>query len=273
MEYSSSASETPVLDRERILIVDDEENMRKTLSEILADEGYDVEVAASGEEAVAMCRDGRFRVILMDVRMPGMNGVEAFRQIRRHQEGVRVILMSAYSINALKEAALDEGAIAFLSKPLDLERVVNLIAEVKETAILVVEQEERTASLLCENLKKQGYRVTGAKTAHAALELVEQIRFDLVFLDANLPAMNGLELYLAIKKITPNAVAIMITGLDKEFEGIAREAVRNNAYTILRKPLEIDHVLSLLERVVGRRISGDSRKPSSGQWPPHSPSA
>ncbi len=273
MDHPLMAPEVSALERERILIVDDEENMRKTLSEILSDEGYDVDVAASGEEAIAMCQKGRFRVILMDVRMPGMNGVEAFRQIRRHQEGVRVILMSAYSINALKEAALDEGAIAFLSKPLDLDRVVNLIAEVKETAILVVEQEEKTASLLCKNLKQQGYRVTVAKTAHAALELVEQIRFDLVFLDSNLPAMNGLELYLAIKKITPNAVAIMITGLDGEFDRIAQEAVRNNAYTIIRKPLEIDHVLSLLERIVGRRISGDSRKPPSDGWPSNPPSA
>lgn len=252
--------------KERILIVDDEENMRRTLAEILSDEGYDVTVAASGEEAIAACKERKFRVILMDVRMPGMNGVEAFRHIRRHQEGVRVILMSAYSIDALKEAALDEGAIAFLSKPLDLERVVNLMAEVKETAILVVEQEEQTASLLQTNLKNQGYRVTVAKTAHAALDLAEQIRFDLVFLDTSLPKMNGLELYLAIKKITPNTVAIMIAGLSDEFDGVAQEAVRNNAYTIIRKPLEIDRVLALLELITGRRASGDSRKPSPTEW-------
>ena len=252
--------------QERILIVDDEENMRRTLGEILTDEGYDVAVAASGEEAVELCKKHQFRVILMDVRMPGMNGVEAFRQIRRHQEGVRVILMSAYSIDALKEAALDEGAVAFLSKPLDLERVVNLIAEVKETAILVVEQEEQTASLLQRNLKDQGYRVTVAKTSHAALELAEQIRFDLVFLDASLPTMNDLELYLAIKEITPNAVAIMVAGLDGEFDRIAQEAVRNNAYAIIRKPLEIDRVLAMLEQITGRHASGDLRKPSPTEW-------
>jgi two-component system response regulator HydG len=245
----------------KILIVDDEENMRRTLADILIDEGYSVSTAATGEEAVELCSKLPHDTILMDVRMPGIDGVEAFRQIRRHKEGVRVILMSAYSIDALREAALDEGAIAFLSKPLDLERVISLIGEVKDTAILVVEDDEHTADLLGANLKEQGYRVTIAKSSHDALELVEQIRFDLIFLDANLPSMNGLELYLAIKKVTPTAVAIMISGMEKEFEEIAKEAVRRNAYTIVRKPLDIDHILGLLQRITRKRISGDNRKP------------
>ncbi|MFH1884556.1 MAG: response regulator [Planctomycetota bacterium] len=246
---------------EKILIVDDEENMRKTLADILIDEGYSVSTAATGEEAIELCTKDPHETILMDVRMPGIDGVEAFRQIRRHKEGVRVILMSAYSVDALKEAALDEGAIAFLSKPLDLEKVVSLIGEVKDTAILVVEDDEQTAELLRANLKEQGYRVSIARSSHDALELVEQIRFDLIFLDANLPSMNGLELYLAIKKITPTAVAIMISDMEKEFEEIAREAVRRNAYTIVRKPLDIDHILGLLQRITSKRISGDNRKP------------
>ena len=169
--------------------------------------------------------------------------------------------MSAYSIDDLRAAALDEGAIAFLSKPLDVEQVINLIGEVKDTAILVVEDDEQTAELLRANLRKQGYRVTITRSSHDALELVEQIRFDLIFLDANLPSMNGLELYLAIKKITPTAVAIMISDIEKEFEEIAREAVRRNAYTIVRKPLDIDHILGLLQRITSKRVSGDRRKP------------
>lgn len=245
----------------RVLIVDDEVNMRKTLAEILQDEGFQVVTAATGEEAVQLCQEDGFEAVLMDVRMPGMGGVEAFRLIRRHQEGVRVILMSAYSVEALKEAALDEGAIAFLSKPLDLDRVVALVGEVADTAILVVENEQETADLLRESLGRRGYRVTIVQSPHDALELVEQIRFDLIFLDTNLPAMNGLELYLAIKKITPSSVAIMIAGMEQEFERIAREAVRRNAYTIIRKPLDIDHVLQMLGRITGRQVSGDSRKP------------
>ncbi len=103
-----------------------------------------------------------------------------------------------------------------------------------------MENEEVTASALLGKLNDQGYCVTLSCSAHDALELAEQIRFDLIFIDAELPAMNGLELYLAIKKVTPNALAIMIDAKDEEFETIARDAVRRTAYTIMKKPPEDD---------------------------------
>ena len=145
---------------ERILIVDDEENMRRTLSDILRREGYDTTVAATGEEAVELCSKEGFDIVLMDVRMPGISGVEAFRRIRRNKEGVRVILMTAFDLDELKQAALDEGAIAFLPKPLDLEKTIDLIGGVRETAILVVAEDESIADELSAELTEQGYRVT-----------------------------------------------------------------------------------------------------------------
>ena len=248
-------------DTEKILVVEDEKSMRATLAAILRDEGYQVTTAATGEEAVELCSRENFGVVLMDVRMPGINGVEAFRRIRRHKEGVRVILMSAYGMNALRDAALDEGAIAFLAKPLNLEKVIDLVCQTTDTAILVVENEEETANMIERTLRERGYRVTVSRSAHEALELVEQIRFDLIFLDVGLPAVNGLDLYLAIKKITPTTVAIMITGMEAELEAIAKEAVRRNAYAVVRKPLEIDQVLGLIRRITQRHASGDTRKP------------
>jgi DNA-binding NtrC family response regulator len=247
-----------------VLIVDDEPNMRTTLADILRNEGYETATAETGEQAIEMCRQRTYDIVLMDVRMPGIDGVEAFREIRREQAGARIILMTAYSLDELKRAALDEGAIAFLPKPLDVENVLNLISEVKNTAILVVEDEESTATTLRDTLRKQGYHVTVTGSPHAALGLVEQIRFDIVFIDAKLPAMNGLELYLAIKKLTPTATAIMLTGNEKEFEEIAKEAVRRTAYTVLKKPLDIDEVLSMLERISGQRASSEIRKPAEG---------
>lgn len=245
----------------RVLIVDDEKNMRRTLADVLRDEGHDVTTASTGEEAVAACEQDDFDVVLMDVRMPGIDGVEAFRRIRRHREGVRVLFMSAYGLEDLKRTALDEGAVAFLPKPLDLERTIKLIGEVRDTAILVVEEDDSVAGTLQATLRERGYRVIVVKSPRDALELVEQIRFDLVFVDVSLPATDGLQLYLAIKRITPTTVAIMIAGMEEELESLAREAVRRNAYTIVHKPLDIDHILGLLDRVMGRSASGDMRKP------------
>lgn len=245
----------------KVLIADDEKNMRATLASILTREGYQTSTAATGEEAVELCVKEGFDIILMDVRMPGIDGVEAFRLIRKHREGVRVIMMSAYTVDEMKDAALEEGAIAFLSKPLDVEQVIRLIGEVKDTTILVVEDDKRTVKLLDTELSDAGYKVTVTCSPHDALELVEQIRFDLIFIDTKLASMTGLDLYLAIKKISPTAVAIMITGMEDEFEAIAREAVRRTAYTFVKKPLDIDHILGLLERITGQRASGAVKKP------------
>jgi CheY-like chemotaxis protein len=114
-----------------ILLVDDHSAMRSTLCDILQDEGYKVQAATSGEEAIGLFqeKEGKFDAVLMDVRMNGIDGVEAFRRMKDLCAGVKVILMSAFSMDELKEASLREGVVAFLSKPLNMESLIDLIAE------------------------------------------------------------------------------------------------------------------------------------------------
>ena len=114
-----------------VLVVDDERNIRTTLAHVLESEGFEVLTAATGEQAVAMCKRRSFDAVLLDVRMPGIDGIEAFRRIRKILSGVKVILMSAYSLDEIQRAALAEGAIAFLRKPLEIESVVKLIRGVR----------------------------------------------------------------------------------------------------------------------------------------------
>jgi CheY-like chemotaxis protein len=111
----------------RILVVDDEQNMRTTLADILADEGFDVTTADSGERAVKLFRRRPFDAVLMDVRMPGIDGIEACRRIRLIRPDAPVIMMSAYSVEQLVEESPREGSVAFLRKPLDAERLLELL--------------------------------------------------------------------------------------------------------------------------------------------------
>jgi two-component system response regulator HydG len=245
----------------KVLIVDDATNLRTTLADILAEEGHDVETACDASTAVARCGEEKFNVVLMDVRLPDFDGVEAFRRISRRQRGPRVIFMTAYSAEGLKEAALREGAIAFLTKPLDLDKLIRLVAKAQDAAVLVVDADPESSDAVCTALRHEGYHVTGVRTPTEALNLLGQIRFDFVFIDADLPAMNGLELYLQVRRAAPSIVAIMLAGRGKESVALAREAVRRTAYAVVPKPVDLGMLLALLRQAVGQRLSDALRKP------------
>ncbi len=113
----------------RVLVVDDDEGMAKTLNDILSASGYEVEIAFSGQEALERVRRRPPDGILMDIRMPDLNGVEAFRELKRLTPDSFVIFMTAYSASGLVEEARTEGAVEVLAKPLDLVRTLSLIEE------------------------------------------------------------------------------------------------------------------------------------------------
>ena len=111
----------------RILVVDDDDGMAETLVDILEDAGLTVETASDGFQAVEMVQENGFDLALMDIRMPGMNGVEAFKRIKNVDPAMRVAMMTAFTQEALIQEAYDEGAREVFFKPLQLERVMDFI--------------------------------------------------------------------------------------------------------------------------------------------------
>ena len=81
----------------RLMVVDDDRNHREMLRALLEEWGYDPVTVDNGEEAVAMCQENPFDLILMDVRMGGMNGIEATRAIKSYNPAIPVLIMTAYS--------------------------------------------------------------------------------------------------------------------------------------------------------------------------------
>ncbi len=111
----------------RLLVVDDDEGMVATLRDILGASGYGVDVAFSGRQAVERVKDRVPDGILMDIRMPEMNGVETFRRTRKLAPESFVIFMTAFSESALVETARREGALEVVPKPLDVPGLLRLI--------------------------------------------------------------------------------------------------------------------------------------------------
>ena len=104
----------------RILIVDDEPDAVELLREFLVGKNYEVSTAANGEEALRKVKTERPHMILLDVRMPGMNGLEVLRQVRQIDQEVGVIMVTAAAEEATGRQALQLGAVDYITKPVDL---------------------------------------------------------------------------------------------------------------------------------------------------------
>ena len=112
----------------RILVVDDEPPVREVLTEYFSTEGYAVESAGSGAEALSAVRGGRVDLVLLDVRMPGLDGVQVLRRIREFGSGVPVIMVTANEDVALAKETLKLGAFDYVAKPFDFDYLDRAVA-------------------------------------------------------------------------------------------------------------------------------------------------
>jgi two-component system response regulator PilR (NtrC family) len=125
----------------RILVVDDNESIRKVLTMILEEEGYAVDVAKNGREAIQKCKVKFYNLALIDIRLPDIKGVKLLTRMKDTTPTMRKIIITGYP--SLKNAveALNRGAHAYVMKPFDVTKVLELIKEQ-----LVNQKEEREYS-------------------------------------------------------------------------------------------------------------------------------
>jgi len=122
-----------------ILVVDDELAMREALKDWLREDGYEVGLAASGEDAVSMAREKSWQVILLDLKMPGMDGLETLRLLTEGSPDSEIIMMTAYATVDTAVQAMKEGAFDYLVKPFDPEEIQMQIKKIVAHKDLVLE--------------------------------------------------------------------------------------------------------------------------------------
>jgi len=106
---------------ERILVVDDEKNVRVLFERILAKEGYEVECAASGSEAIDKLANNSFDLVVTDLKMDGIDGLDLIRKGKRTNQAIPFILISGYGTAQTAVSAAQEGADVYLMKPIDMK--------------------------------------------------------------------------------------------------------------------------------------------------------
>ncbi len=111
------------------MIVDDDENFRRTLQSVLKEEGLDVIWAEDGYQAIWMVSENQIDLVLMDVFMPGINGIEALSKIKEILPDCTVVLMTGYALEDFIQNALLEGAKACLNKPVSIQQLLKIVDE------------------------------------------------------------------------------------------------------------------------------------------------
>lgn len=244
-------------DKASILIVDDNASLCRMLFLVLSRKGYDVTTATDGPTAIALVRERPFDIVFLDIRMPVMDGVETHRGIKEIRPDAVVVMMTAYAVEDLVQEALREGAYGIVYKPLDLNRIVDLVEEAKKAQkgmlVLVVDDDPGTCALLKYAISKKGYEVGISLTGEEAIAAARKRSPDIIFIDMKLPTIDGLETYLGIKEVNPEAVAIMVTAYRDETADLVQKALDNAALTCLYKPFEMEELLRLVDEVSARK--------------------
>lgn len=258
-----------------ILLVDDEEDICAVMADILADQGYHVDVAYEGRAALELVQRRPYDVALLDYKMPGMDGLTLYREIRKLRTGTVAVVVTAYAGTSMAEEAITAGAWQVMTKPVDVPRLLRVIGEVLEQPlVLVVDDDADFCDTLWDLLRERGYRVC---IAHDAREAAERLRETtrVVLVDLVLPDRDGAEICRQVHEAYPAARVVIVTGHPSALESKVEQLAADGVDAICYKPLDVPGLLGTLKHLAddsretaGRfvRMTGDAERP-----PPENP--
>ncbi len=242
-----------------ILIVDDDASLSDELSDFLESEGYGITVVDSGQRAIELSKERPFDVILMDVKMPIMGGVEAYKKIKQIRPSAVILFMTGYALGDLAKDMIGEGEYEIINKPHNLDAIIDMIEKSQKGFLVsLVDADIKLRNTMRNALQTKGYRVAVCKSGEEAIALAKEEPHEIFFIDTELPVLNGLETYSKIRKANSKVVVVMMTAYRQKTEEIVRQAIEQGAYSCLYKPFDIKEAVRIIEEVVKKKPKGTS---------------
>jgi FixJ family two-component response regulator len=244
-----------------ISIVDDDESIRRTTTFLIESFGFRAAAFESAEEFLKSVQLHDTSCLIVDVQMPGMNGLELQSELAAAGCDIPIIFITAYDNKDSRRQAMQAGAVAFLGKPFNDEELLQTIRsalrgefEVTKDLISVVDDDEfirRTTTLLIESV---GLRATAFESAESFLQSGQQHNTSCLILDVQMPKMNGLQLQSELAASGCCIPIIFITAYDdKESRGRAMQA---GAIAFLGKPFSGERLLQTVRSALGHDKGG-----------------
>jgi len=262
--------------RKTAVVADDDPDVRQVVVEYLESAGFAVTEAVNGLEALMYVKRLQPDLLLLDIMMPRLGGIEALAHIRKRFPGVNVLVVTGVRDDALRGRALALGAAAVLPKPLDLASLGAMIASAtplsvdakaavpdarRPAHVLVVDDDPQMREVLEEFLRAQGYTTSIAEDGLAALRAIIDETPDVVLLDITMPHLNGIEALAAIRAIAATTAVIMVSGTEQV--ETARRALSHGAFDYVKKPMDLGYLAgsieaALLTRTLAAPLEGRS---------------
>jgi two-component system, NtrC family, response regulator HydG len=237
----------------RILIVDDEPDTCANLSDILADRGYEVDTATSGETALELVRRRRYDVALLDFKMPGMDGLTLYRKLKELQADTVAIVVTAYASSVSLSYALEAGAWKVVSKPVEFPALLSLIDQaLEQPLVLIVDDDHDLCDNLWDLLHERDVRVCLAHDEEAAKQMLRWQDYGVVLIDMKLPRGDGLGVFRLVREANPKARTVLITGHRGETEEQIARLIEEGADSVCYKPFDVGKLLKTVQDLAAK---------------------
>ena len=252
---------------QRVLVVDDEPEFRQLIAGCLTEEGFEVLEAGDGLEALLQLKRERPGVLLLDLRMPRLGGLEVLRRVQALGQSIRVLIVTGFPED-VPPGAPPRGVDAIFVKPFEMGALLQALRAEATPAgapvpkeppapkppqpparprarVLVVDDDADVGSTLVEVLGELGHEGHWVADGPAALRALVQGPWDVVLLDILMPGLSGLDALPSIQALAPGVPVIMVSGAADEQLG--RRALARGAFDYVVKPVDLHYLADAVE--------------------------